>query len=502
MRIGSRGTTVGAGRLGWRLLGALSATALLALSQASAASAAGELSWARGPAACISTTGSAGACRDGGIVGGGEGTISPDGRHLYVTSYASGTVVVFDRNPRTGQLRQKRGEAACVSEDPGEIPGTAGCAKGRAFEEAEALAISPEGGTVYVASEHFDAVAIFDRDRATGALAQKPGKAGCISAGGARDGCEKARAIRSPTDLTISPDGRNLYVSSLGAPAVAAFDVDPATGRLTQEPGAAGCVSRDGAGVGCGEARSLAGGRQLTLSPDGKSLYVASYEQPRLGNTDGPIGPGLSALAIFDRDPVTGSLTQKAGADGCIASRETGDGCRVDPAVQGASSIAVSPDGRSAYVASSETGGMLSIFDRDPATGSLKRKAGAAGCISRDGASGACGESRTFSGLSAVAVSPDGSSVYVASRGFNLVRDEQAPRNTPSVVVFDRDPATGALLQKPGARGCVSASRAKRCGTIEGLGTPGDLVPSSDGRNVYVVGHHPGTVSTFDRARR
>jgi len=499
MRIGARGTTVAAESLGWRLLFAFSAIALLVLSQADTADAVGELSWPRGPAACISTTGSAGACEDGGIIGGGRGTISPDGRHLYVTSYTSGTVVVLDRNPLTGQLRQKPGKAGCIADDPGEIPGTADCAKGRAFEEPEALTISPDGGTVYVASEHFDAVAIFDRNRATGALTQRPGEAGCISAGGAKDGCERARAIKSPTDLTISPDGRNLYVSSLGTPAVAVFDVAPATGRLTQEPGAAGCVSRDGAEVGCGEARSLAGGFQLTLSPDGKSLYVASYEQPPLGS--GQIGP--SSLVIFDRDPVTGSLIQKAGPDGCIVSRETGDGCRVDPVVQGAGSVAVSPDGRSAYVASSEPGGILSIFDRDPVTGSLKRKEGAAGCVSRDGTSGACGRSSTLSGLSAVAVSPDGSSVYVASSGSILIRDEQAPRNTASLIVFDRDRTTGALRQKPGARGCIAASpRSKGCGTTKGLGTPGDLVASSDGKNVYVVGHHPGTISTFDRAQR
>jgi DNA-binding beta-propeller fold protein YncE len=501
MRIGSRGTTVTAGRSGWRLLLSLSATALLVLSQASAANAVGELSRARGPAACISTTGSAGACEDGGIIGGGKATISPDGRNFYVTSYTSSTVVVFDRDPQTGALRQKRGKAACISADPGEIPGTAGCARGHAFEEVEALAISPDGGTVYVVSEHFDAVAIFDRNRATGALAQRSGKAGCISAGGAKDGCEKARAIKSPTDLTISPDGRNLYVSSLGTPAVAVFDVDPATGRLTQEPGAAGCVSRDAAEVGCGEARSLAGSFQLTLSPDGKSLYVTSYEQPPLGS--GRIGP--SSLLIFDRDPATGSVTQKAGPDGCIESRATAAGCRVDPVLQGAEAVAVSPDGRSAYVAADDAG-MLSIFDRDP-SGALVKKEGPAGCVSSDGTSGGCAEGRTFSGPNGVAVSPDGSSVYVTSRGVRGFgdldpHDGEEPPNTASLTVFDRDPTTGALRQKPVARGCISASRTKSCGTAKGLATPGDLIASSDGKNVYVVGHHPGTVSTFDRALR
>ena len=48
-----------------------------------------------------------------------------------------------------------------------------------------------------------------------------------------------------------------------------------------------------------------------------------------------------------------------------------------------------------------------------------------------------------------VAVSPDGANVYVASiASFSGVSD--------GVLVFDRNPSTGALTQKAGTSGCVT----------------------------------------------
>jgi DNA-binding beta-propeller fold protein YncE len=132
----------------------------------------------------------------------------------------------------------------------------------------------------------------------------------------------------------------------------------------------------------------------------------------------------------------------------------------------------------------------------------LERKGGPAGCISPDGTSGACGESTALSRLTGVGISPDGSNVYLTSAGSILHVGKHDQRNTASLAIFDRDPVTGALLQKPGVQGCVSASRAKGCGMATSLATPADLVVSPDGKDIYVSGHHPGTISTFHRARQ
>ena len=97
---------------------------------------------------------------------------------------------------------------------------------------ATRVAISPDGKNVYVASSRSDAIAIFRRDARTGTLTQRAGAAGCIAARGA-GGCASARALNGPNSVAVSADGRNVYATSLVSDAVAVFRRDRATGALT-----------------------------------------------------------------------------------------------------------------------------------------------------------------------------------------------------------------------------------------------------------------------------
>jgi DNA-binding beta-propeller fold protein YncE len=78
------------------------------------------------------------------------------------------------------------------------------------------------------------------------------------------------------------------------------------------------------------------------------------------------------------------------------------------------------------------------------ALGELEQKQGTAGCVSETGTSGTCQDGTALDGADGVAVSPDDRNAYVASI------------ESGAVVVFDRDPKTGALTQKPGTSGCIS----------------------------------------------
>ena len=351
----------------------------------------GALTRKPGTAGCISETG-AGPCTDGVALSGADWvTVSPNGKSAYVTSFGSDAVAVFDRNTTTGVLTQKPGVAGCVSED-----GTGGaCINGVALNGAGSPTLSPDGKSAYVTSGTSDAVAVFDRNATTGALTQKPGAAGCISETGTGGACTNGVALDGAYSVTLSPDGKHAYVASSISDAVAVFDRNTATGALTQKAGAAGCISETGGA--CTNGAALNAPYSVTLSPDGKSAYVAS---------------DLSrAVAVFDRNTTTGVLTQKPGVAGCVSEDGTGGACTDGVALLNADSVTVSPDGTSAYVAGGS--GNVAVFDRNTATGALTQKAGAAACISigRD----PCAPGVALFGATSIALSPDGTSAYVAS---------------------------------------------------------------------------------------
>src|SRR2546428_356873 len=82
--------------------------------------------------------------------------ISPDGAYLYVAS--GNAVVVFARDPASGMLTAVQ----IVDDNTDGADGLGGAA---------ALALSPDGGHLYAAGKLDDAVAVFSRDSASGALA-------------------------------------------------------------------------------------------------------------------------------------------------------------------------------------------------------------------------------------------------------------------------------------------------------------------------------------------
>jgi DNA-binding beta-propeller fold protein YncE len=305
---------------------------------------------------------------------------------------------------------------------------------------------------------------------ALGELSQKAGTAGCVSETGTGGGCQNGKALEGPWGVTASPDGKSVYVASAAA-GVAVFD-RTASGALSQKSGIAGCVSDDGLGGLCRTATALAGPFAVEASSDGRNVYVASVDS--------------NAVTVFDRDPATGALTQKADTAGCISDDGTGGACQNGAAIDPAD-VAASPDGKSVYAVSLDSNA-VDVFDRDQATGELSQKTGTAGCVSEDGSGGACQDGAGLVFPRALSVSADGKSVYVASAA------------SDSIAVFDRDPATGALAQKQGTAGCVSGDGtggACRQGTA--LDLPFAVTVSADGKSLYVASHLSNAVAVFDR---
>jgi 6-phosphogluconolactonase (cycloisomerase 2 family) len=223
-------------------------------------------------------------------------SVSPDGKHVYVASFFSKSVVVFSRSEETGRLTY----LATHTDGQEGIFGLDG---------PQSVIPSPDGTNIYVATQFDGRVLAFDRDASTGLLtfidAYEPrlaqgAAAPKFSGGGSVDG---GWAV-------VSHDGRNVYTSS--GPAI--FERDQLTGELTllDPPPTA----------------DLSNPVTFSIAPDDRTIFAA-WE--------------TGAAGIYRRDPATGFLTLlqtfRDGVDGVEG-------------LDGAYGASVSSDGKNLYVGS------------------------------------------------------------------------------------------------------------------------------------------------------
>jgi DNA-binding beta-propeller fold protein YncE len=400
----------------------------------------GTLTQKRGTAGCISSRAAIllpGFCVQGTAMQGAWSlAISPNGRNLYVASFLSSAVAVFDR-ASNGTLTQKPGAAGCISDSP-----TAPCADGTGLAGAQAVTVSAD--SVYVGASGSGAIAVFDR-ASNGALTQKRGLGACVSETGSGP-CADGRALTGTRALGASGDGNSVY--AISADGAAAFDRAD-DGRLTQKAGKTGCVSATVAA--CAPGRAMSGPTAIAVSPDGSSVYVTANAS--------------SAVAVFDRR-AGGALIQKPGAAGCISSRTTDAACAIGSGLAEATAVAVGPDGASVHVASLsmfydfgffEGPGSIANFDRSD-DGTLKQPAGAAGCVSDGGTSDPCSDgNRTLRGAASLALSPDGRNAYLATSSGLAIFDRGASR--PATRPLLRGLALAPARFRASARGASLVAR-------------------------------------------
>ena len=362
----------------------------------------GQLTQPAGALGCVSS--STGGCGHAlGLSGISQIALSPDGRHLYAASSIANSVTAFSRDINTGALVQLKGAAGCVR--PG---GLGGCASGVGLLGATALAIAPDGRSLYVAGRDADAVAAFAIDPTGGALLQLGGRQACIRGGDDPGACSSGRALAGTDALAISPDGTTLYAAAKDADAVSVLQRDATTGALTQQPGPTGCI-RVAGGLGCTTGRALAQPSALAVGANGRDIYVASAS----GN----------AVSIVQRDAASGNLVQPAGIAGCI-----GQGipdCASAPLLTAPAALALGSDGSSLTVATTGDGAILTL-QRDVATGALAPNAPPAGCISTTAAAG-CQAVAQLGPTTSLAIAASGDALYAASAGGLIAFARQAP---------------------------------------------------------------------------
>jgi DNA-binding beta-propeller fold protein YncE len=360
---------------------------------------------------------------------------------------------------------QLPGTAGCVA-----LKGEGGCAAGRAIAGAEApAAVSPDGKNVYLVAQsnpeaiEADAIDVFERDLATGALTQQYGVSGCFAASG-RDGCTGYGPLQGANSVAVSPDGRNVYVAT-GAGIVVFTRYATNGGALTPVPSATECRGNRRLKSPCKPAQGIAGADSLAFSPDGTDLYVSSNAYPTIG--------------VLHRDPLTGALSAAA----CVRSAPGPSRCGGEPTGEGATdAVVASLDGRSVYTVAVDIG-YEDVFTRVDsfargADGSLHRTGGRTGCFHPTPAKG-CPGGRGMRDIEGLALSADGGTLYVASH-FGTT-------NKAGAVTIFRRAADGKLSQAAGKEACVSANGGE-CLTDKALAVANGVAVSPDGTGVYVTG--------------
>jgi len=193
------------------------------------------------------------------------------------------------------------------------------------------------------------------------------------------------------------------------------------------------------------------------------------------------------ALTALSRNATTGAVAQLAGTGGCHSLSGHGGTCVTGKALDEANVPVVSADGKHVY-ATAKLSNSITAFSRDAATGVLTQLAGTNACISLSGTSGQCVVGRAMSGMSSLAISSDGKHVYAAADF------------SDAIVAFSRDATTGQLTQLSGTAGCISLTgTSATCIVGKAIDGPYGVTVSPDGATVYLSAHHSDAVAVFSR---
>jgi DNA-binding beta-propeller fold protein YncE len=313
--------------------------------------------------------------------------VSSDGRSVYVAGATQNAIVRLNRDTSTGALTP----VDCIQDEDEFVTECEGTAEG--LSQVEAVAVSPDGKSVYAGSNEDDSIVEFKRETETDVGELTYVSEACIEDSPIEGGDECSRSTNGLDGITavaVSADNRSVYSTSQFDSAVVRFDRNTTTGVLTPQ----GCVDDSSEGPdACGASSAgLEEAWSVAVSPDGRSVYA--------------VGRASDAIVRFDRDVGTGALSPK----GCIES--IGENCAATTSgLYGPQGVVVSPDNSSVYVPSII--GSVVVFDRD-STGALS----SVGCVTDPGFEvGGCETTANgLDGATSAAFSPGADSLYVVSQ--------------------------------------------------------------------------------------
>ena len=361
--------------------------------------------------------------------------ITPDGLQLITPTHNDGyNLGIFSRDTDSLEVEFSHGYISGKENTP-------------VLGDAEDLVVSPDGKHVYfLFDDSIESLVVMNRYYGTGELVFSSIYTDDIAQGklekyyltNSTISTTYVDGLYNATDIAISPDGLQVFVTSTGDESLTVFDRNTNTGLLTFNK-----IYRDD-DSSYDYIDGLNSPSAVVVSPDNKQVFMTSA--------------GDDTLTIFDRDASSGSLTLNTYFKDEFGGVST---------LNGPSDVAISEDGTSIFV-TSWYDDALTEFSRDASSGIISYKQ-----AFKDLENGITGLNYPWS----VAISPDGKFVLVPSYADN------------SLAVFSRDTETGAVQQLTTFTNGVNG--------IIGLNDAIHVSVSSDSKQAFVIGHNPSYLSIF-----
>ena len=312
--------------------------------------------------------------------GAGPSSVSvyPGGRYAYVANQGSNDISAYAINQTSGALTAIDANGAVPGVQTSIAAGTT----------PVSVTVHPSGKFAYVANQGSNDISVYSIDSTTGALS-------AIDANGAVSGTQATISAMStgakPYAITIDPVGKYAYVANYGTGNIAFYTINQTTGALTY---VTSYVARDGPS-------------SIAIDPTGKFAVVTTM-QTTTGTVDSvvlyaiasatAVTPG--ALAVVNTppaiagtprsvaiDPSTGKYAYVANAttnkvalytiDPVGGSTGTGALTFVASYPAGTTPVSVNVDPSGAYLYVANSGGGVSTYSINTATGALTVVGGA-----------------------------------------------------------------------------------------------------------------------------
>jgi hypothetical protein len=303
----------------------------------------------------------------------------------------------------------------------------------------------------------------------------------------------------------LLPLGRGLRRTGVLLAAILMFAV-PGTalaasaphGALAPLTGAGSCLG--GGASGCAPLRGITPATNVTENTSSSVLTLTAGNGGRKLYVAAGIGAPW-AVAVLDRNPSTGTISQAAGRRGCITAARRAAGCAFVPAPGHINDLAISANGTRVATEYLPHGRALphqdqQLFARNPDTGQVHKLGRPRSCIAL--ISGVCGHVRGVTAKPSL-LGPT-AKVYPLGAGARLIAGPEGPGKGWGVAIQHRD-GSGRWHEAAGAAACANWHGPAGCQKVACLHYAVNGAVAGPGGHVYVIGgqNSPAYVATFKR---